>query len=325
MPRVRSTLEGHVFSRDIMFLVRLDATDDGAFTNGPVKDAWAHWNFSKGENSVLALRVGQSKPYHGLEGTSTSEGMYFVDRSLATQAFGTVRSRGAWVHGKHNENKIRWVAGVQNGDVGGGVTSVAEVGEEAPNADNELNFVGSVSFDPMGDITGGKNNEAFRMGDLNHDIKELQGTIGAGVMLGNNSAVTGDVEAQAFNVNTAWAFGGGLTAQAEVYIRSDDPSVGASEDTTGFVVLGTYTLPKSGDSPIQWGFGLRASMISTDDTAVFLGGVPGDILEITAVADAFYHGHACKSQFEYTMQEFDPDATGSSTNHILRLQFQLLF
>jgi hypothetical protein len=328
VPRARTTFEGHVFSRDIMYLLRLDATDDGIggiINDGPIKDAWAHWNFSKGEGSTIGLRVGQGRTYHGLEATSSEEGFYFVDRSLTSNTFASVRSRGAWVHGSHNENKLRWCAGVQNGDVAAGATGIAEVGEETSNADNELTYVGSISFDPMGDMTYGKNNEAIRQGDLNYDIKELMGTVGAGIMLGNNTGVAGDVEAMSVNLNTAWCFGDGITAQGEVFIREDDPTVGATEDTMGFYVLGTYTLPKSGDSPVQWGFGLRLNMIDTDDTAVFLGGTAGEITEITAVADAFYHGHACKTQIELTLQDADPDGAASQTNQIFRVQFQLLF
>jgi hypothetical protein len=328
--RARTTLSGHVFNKDLMYLLRLDAVDTGA----NIKDAWAHWNFSKGESGTLGLRVGQSKTYHGLETTGSSAGLFFVERSAASRTFSDARSRGAWVHGSHNENKLRWCAGAQNGDVANGSAGlVNEVGEEANNSDNELTFVGSVSFDPMGDTTGGKNGEAFKQGDVTMDVKELMGTVGAGVMIGNNtdSITNNDLESTQFNINTAWMFGDGLSAQGEIFIRSDDPAAGSTADTNGWYAQVTKVLPKSGDSNVQWGFGLRINQINIDDTitpaagAPGLGGAAGDVLEVSGVLDAFYHGHACKTQIEYTWQDVNPDAGSSDTNHILRIQFQLLF
>jgi hypothetical protein len=77
---------------------------------------------------------------------------------------------------------------------------------------------------------------------------------------------------------------------------------------------------------MQWALGLRVAMIDTDDTAVFLGGTPGELTDISAVLNAFYHGHACKTQVEYTLQDVQPDgAIPDATNHIIRVQFQLLF
>ena len=98
----------------------------------------------------------------------------------------------------------------------------------------------------------------------------------------------------------------------------------------GWYALGTWTAKKSEGSELQWGFGLRVNSIETDDTNTFmtfagLGTSPGDVMEITAVANAFHHGHACKTQFEYTMQEVNPDTGADSTNHIARIQFHLLF
>lgn len=334
--RARMSLSGNAFSKDITYLLRLDASEGTS-----VKDAWAQWAFMKGENGTLGVRVGQSKTYHGLEVTGSSTGLYFVERSAASRTFSDVRSRGAWVHGSHNENKIRWNAGLQNGEVANGANGVVERGEEASNADNELNFVANISFDPMGDITGGKGNESIKQGDLG-DVKDTMGTIGGGIELGNNrdgaAATDNDVETTQFNINTAWMLGGGITAQGELFLRSDDLTGAADEDSTGWYAMGTYTLPKSGDSDVQWGIGVRINQVDTDTTNSIVGAyngsttglaggalAAGDVMEISAVLNAFYHGHACKTQVEYTFQDVNPDGGSSDTNHIFRVQFQLLF
>src|SRR5262249_15350427 len=160
--------------------------------------------------------------------------------------FADVRSQGAWVHGSHNENKIRWNAGFQNGEVANGAGGVLERGEETNNADNALNIVANISFDPMGDITGGKNNEALRQGDFG-DVKDTMGTVGGGIEIGNNRnlANTQDVDTTQININTAWLLGGGITVQGEIFLRSDDLQSAPTEDSLGWYAMGTYTMPKS--------------------------------------------------------------------------------
>jgi hypothetical protein len=328
--RARTTLSGHAFTKNLKYLLRLDAVDN---QGSIVKDAWAHWNFIADSNTV-GLRMGQGKSNFGLEATGSSSGLYFVERSAASKTFSDQRSRGAWIFGSHNENRLRWNVGAQNGDVARGSTGIFG-GEEVSNPDNELNFVGNVSFDPMGDITGGNGNESIRQGDFG-DVKDLMGTIGAGVEIGNNrdAANTQDVDSTSININTAWMFGGGITVQGEVFTRSDDPDVGSSQDSTGWYAMATYTMPKAGSSDMQWGFGIRINQINGDDPTSFLntglpvvGGfnVKGDVTELSAVVDAFYHSHACKTQVEYTWQNVNPDAGADQTNNILRVQFQLLF
>ena len=331
--RARIAWGGHVFSKDIQYLLRLEATDDGTGANGAVKDAWVHWSFSKSDDSAVAVRVGQAKAFHGLESTAPAVGLFFVEKASTARAFSDVRSRGAWLHGSHDKNSLRWVLGTQNGDIANGATGITERGEEASNADNELTYVASGWFDPFGDMTGGKGFESWRQGDLG-DIQELKASIGAGAMFSNNrsaAVANTDIETMQWNVNTAWAFGGGFTAMGEVYLRSDDPqNANPTEDSLGWYALGTWTAKKSDGSELQWGFGLRVNSIETDDTNTFmtfagLGTAPGDVMEISAVANAFHHGHACKTQFEYTLQEVNPDTGVDSTNHIVRVQFQLLF
>lgn len=331
--KARVAFSGNAFGKNLKYLLRLDAVDtDGSI----VKDAWAHWNFIADANTI-GLRMGQGKSGFGLEATGAEDGLYFIDRSAASRTFSDQRSRGAWLFGSHSENRLRWNAGLQNGDVAAGSTGLLG-GEEAANTDNELNFVANASFDPMGDTTDGKGSEAIRQGDFG-SVKDIRGTIGAGVEIGNGKAAaapTGaDIDTTSININTAWSFGGGLTAQAEIFTRTDDPQgAGAAEDSTGWYGMVTYTMPKAGNSDMQWGFGVRINQVTGDDPTAFLNtGLPaiagvnvkGDVTEFSAVVDAFYHGHACKTQIEYTWQNVNPDAGSDATNHILAVQFQLLF
>lgn len=342
--RARTTFKGHVFNPNIGYMLQVDGVDTGA----SLKEGWISYNFVHDENAKIGVKTGQAKTGFGLDGTNTSSGLFFVERALATRVFADEYTRGAWLYGSYMENKLRWQAGAQNGDVSKGVAMI-DHGEETANADNELDYELVVNFDPMGDYTGGKGNYGVKQGDLGDGTKDLVGTIGVGLFAGNGKlpAAFGfaqDVESTCFNVNTAWRVSG-FEAMGEVFIRSDelDGVGGSTEDSLGWQIQGTYCLPKSGDSPMQWGVGLRASMVDTDNTSGFISGTPaiplgvavvapgfgaggeGTVTEITAVLDAFYHGHACKTQLEFTLQDVNNDVGTDSTNGILRLQFQLLF
>lgn len=329
IPRARLAFTGHAVSKDLTYRLMLDGTD----TDGALKDGWAQWAFSKSEGGNLSLRMGQGLSGYGLESTGSETGLFFVERSTTSRVYGQDRTRdqGAWVHGSHSENSIRWVIGAQNDDVAAGSIHSAE---GAANSDNELTYIGALSFDPMGDTTGGKGNESIMQGDLD-GAKDVKGTVGIGYQLGNNrnAGNTVDVESTQINLNTAWMLGNGLTVQGEYFMRSDDTqgAGGTEEDSDGWYAMGTYTLPKSGDSAIQWGFGARVNMLETDDATANLndlsglGAAAGDVTEISLVANAFYHGHAAKTQIELTQQDVNPDAGTDSTNYIIRVQFQILF
>jgi len=324
IPRARLAWTGHAVSKDLTYRLMLDGTD----TDGALKDGWAQWAFSKSSGGNLSLRMGQGLSGYGLESTGSETGLFFVERSTASRLFGQDRSRdtGAWVHGNHSENSIRWVLGAQNDDVASGSDYS---GEGDANDDNELNYIGALSFDPMGDTTGGNGNESAMQGDLD-GAKDVKGTVGVGYQLGNSRDGGADLEANQFNLNTGCMLGNGLTVQGEYFMRTESQDAAADLDSNGWYAMATYTLPKSGDSAIQWGFGARVNAIDSDggfdvNNLGGLNGAAGDATEISLVANAFYHGHSAKTQIELTQQEINPDAGTDSTNYIVRVQFQILF
>jgi hypothetical protein len=336
--RARTGISGHVFKRELTYMFLLEATDDGdggGAANGPLKQGWANYNFSRDEDSAIGVRVGQAKTLFGYEATGTSAGLWFVERSFASRTFADSYSRGAWLNGvlMQREMPVRFAFGVMNTDVASGLgAQYIDQGEETPNSDNELSYVLSANIDPIGDFHDGKQTvESRRQGDWRTDNLELKGTIGAGVALGNgkDAATGGDIESMSLNLNTAWAVNH-LYLAGEYFMRTDDLQGGATdeEEPSGFSVSGGYLLDKSGDSDMQWGIGLRYSMAESDDgdngTVNYIGApFDGDISEISVVLNAFYHGHSCKTQFEWTLQDIDPSVGSSLTNHIFRVAFQI--
>ncbi len=334
----RARITGHVFKRGIRYRFIVDGTDDGLNGRaGALKDALAFWDFIDGDNGTVTLRVGEGKTLFGLEATSELYGLFFVDRSNAARGFSTGRSSGAWVQGAHMDNRLRWVAGAFNGTTAGGSTGNFDAGQEAPNTDNELSYVFGVDFDIMSDTTGGGTREDWTMGDFRTEDRELQATVGAAIAIENGRAVTAtDIDTTSININGAVSVEG-FQVLGEVFLRTDDLDGAAAdeEESMGWSVQGTYVLPQSGDSSIQWGFGVRVGMVESDvgDNAAvnFIGGLPGigavdgDATEISLVANAFYHGHSAKTQLEYTLQQVSPTGGTELDNHIVQVAFQLLF
>ncbi|MEO6596295.1 MAG: porin [Planctomycetota bacterium] len=352
--RARTTFAGHAFSRNIQYRITWDAIDAGAAGDGNLKDGWVQWNFASSDSGTIGLRVGQGKTLFGLESTGSASGLWFVERSSTSRTFADARSRGAWLNGLLADNRLRWSAGAMNGDAASGLggavggttpaTGYTDRGEESNNSDNALSYVLTASFDPLGDFFDGKQTaESFKQGDWRTEDNALKATVGVGVALGNGRTATPvggsvqDIQSTSLNLNTAWTVSR-FHVLGEYFLRTDDQQ-GATPDKEkpkGWTVGAGYLLPQNGDSKVQWGLGLRFNRLENDigNNAFVdfltgmqgIGSTPGDANEITAVLNAFYHGHACKTQLEYTFQDVDPDGTGSSTtNHIFRIGFQLQF
>ncbi|MFN7587580.1 MAG: hypothetical protein ACK501_02945 [Planctomycetota bacterium] len=351
----RTQLRGHVYNRNITYRLQLDLAENGDQNGSILKDAYAQYNFSSSDEGRVGLRFGQGKTLFGLEGTGWVHGLWFVDRSNASEAFAGARSRGAWLVGSlmEKDRPVRFALGAMNGDVSGALAAgdpnttpitpgFVGVGEENRNGSNELSYVASANWDLLGDFFGGEQTaEYWRQGDMRTD-GPCRGTIGAGIALGNGvEAATSprDIESTSINLNTAWNCKA-WSFLGEWFTRRDDIQSGVSdeEDVSGWAASLGYLLPKNGDSSMQWGLGLRVGMVETDEGTPgsdvdFLtgmrgiGAVVGEATEVSAVVNAFYNGdHSCKTQLQYTWQDVDPSAPGSGqTNHILSVLFQFTF
>jgi phosphate-selective porin len=313
VPRARTLLRGHAFNKNINYVLQVDYQDT---QDSIVRDAYVHWNFADG----IGLRMGQAKTQWGLENTGTIRGTMFTERSSASQLFDlggdNPRTQGAWLMGTAVENKLRWSVAAING-----------LGNEGDaNDDNELGLVASANFDVLGDYFGAGGREWWQQGDLRDGDRKLAGTIGAGYGMDNTNAgrPAPDTETTAINVNTAWSIQGFQVMGEWFDSSADTDNVTTSADLNGYYLQGTYALGKSGDSSLQWAVGLRYSFVDTTDFSTAATGT--EITDISVVVNALYHGHNCKTQFEVTKRDNEPEGTvADTTDYILGVAFQLVF
>jgi hypothetical protein len=263
------------------------------------------------------------KPRHGRQFETSSEKLEHTERSVAADTFTGRRVVQARVHGRHLEgSKLSWAAGIGNSDPAS-KSAALESGNGAANADNEVNYMFDVSFDPMGELV-------MSEGDLEQHA-ELKGSIGAGLVVGNHrtAAAAPDVETTSININTAWKVQG-FFLFAEVFLRTDDVDGGAEADSTGWTAQASYTLPPPDDKGLQWGFAVRYSMVDLDDapvllTATSLGTSAGDISEIGGAISAYYHEHKLKTQLGYRHQTTEPTGASDFDQDFIDLLFQVVF
>ena len=337
--RARTYLTGHLFDPSIEYQMSLEWTDGASATGSPLgdairpaggsvlKDANVTWMFWENEDSELGLRAGQSKTGFGRQGT-TWEGAYefAYGRQVATRTFGALRTRGAWVGGNHMDGNLHWHAGVQNGDVAGGATGIAEYGEETANPDTELSYLFVVAYDTAEDLGGEWGTE----GDMGHR-EEVDWGVGGAIFFGNNRAAGEDVESTSYNVN-AVVKTQGFAAAGEYFDREDDPQVagGVEEDADGYQVQVSYT---TAPASTQYGFVLGYSAVDLEGsgggvtymTGTPLGGTAGTVQELSVGVDLYYHENSLKTTFAYVAQNVDPDGATDVDNNIIVIQMQIVF
>ena len=183
--RLRTAMGGHVWDKDTTYGVQLEYA-----MGSLIRDAWLRRNFwtSEDGNMNVALRVGQFRGRHGLEYEGSSFELEHAARSISSRTFSGTRVLGARLEGSALEGgKLNWGIAAVNDDPAL-ASFIAEGGGNvhgAANADNELNFLFDLRFDPMGAMD-------MSQGDLAH-TEELMGTVGASVGRSPGGAMALDV------------------------------------------------------------------------------------------------------------------------------------
>lgn len=326
--RARTKFSGHVFNEDVTYYLQLEHT-----ASPNMLDARVGWRFVNNEDSAVNLRVGVQKMRSGLQADNSSANLEFVERSIVSRTFGDNRGTGALLEGGfmkgEDGHKVMWHFGIMNHDTaGGGVTAPAQV-----NTDSEFMYTLGALFAPEGT----KGTEKHVEGDLEHNGK-FEPLIGVNFAAGTAPDTVGTNKVQTINIYGSLKTGSGIAAQAEIYLREDEPrGANVTNDSSGWYVQGSYTMePGEGT---QWGAAVRYAMLKFDDANIALApmgslsgmgtgyGYQGDVSELTVGINAYYHKHKLKTQLNYVYQDISPDAGFGAdlTNSGVDVMFTLLF
>ena len=119
----------------------------------------------------------------------------------------------------------------------------------------------------------------------------------------------------------------GLAVAGEWFTREDDPDGGATQDSDGWQLQGSWT---TAPASTQYSLVAGVSQITLDQantvlSVTGLAGAPGDVMEISLGVNMYYHAHNMKTEVAYVYQDVDPDAGADTQNDIFIIQISLLF
>ncbi len=296
--RARTSLSGHAYRPELQYKLQLSWTE----SETPVKDAWVQWDFLRETDQTVGFRSGQADPHYGLEGTGSSSGLVFVERSDATKFFADSRARGAWLHGTHRDATLRWSLGATNHGMAAGIDG----DPTGDNPDNELVWMAAANLDPLGDfVGGGKNLESLTQGDL-AITPDPRATFGAAVahngqeqdVFGIGSPTTSD--SATLNALAKWR---GWWVGVEAFWRWDEAADGRNLAHKGYWVALGWNLPVPEDGTTQWGLAARWSERRPDAAVQGVGTSGTDfdaVRELSLGLNAFHRGHPLKTQLGVT-------------------------
>nr|HMQ23446.1 hypothetical protein [Planctomycetota bacterium] len=140
--RVRTQLDGHVFSKSTRYFIQLEWAAGG----GNTLDVFIEQDLWSNEEWSLIGRAGHIKPNYGKEATGFGTYTFFTERSLATRSFTNEgRSTGGLVELTGMDKHLHVHAGIFNADYAAGSNFVG--GHWQQNNDNELNYTAGFRYE----------------------------------------------------------------------------------------------------------------------------------------------------------------------------------
>jgi hypothetical protein len=329
--RTKLTLNGHVFTRDLTYLIRWDITrnEPGLVTGLDfLQDAWIRWAL----NGNWSVRFGQFKLPFMREELVSSSRQLAVERSLVNENTSIGRSQGIELTWAHDASKFSFVFSDAGTDQLGGFGTVigtsTVINTPALTEDTEFAFtaryehlvVGSWSqfedlTSPIGEQFG------LLIGVAGHwQQGERTGTPSFGPNEADWGAWTADVSVE-------WGGANAFASFTHHYIESALFG-GENIHVLGFVVQGGMYLSSKLEAFARYEYGWWDL-----DEVEF-----SDLSALTVGVNYYIDGHDLKWSadfgigFDQVSPNWDsdiagwrPDAPGADPQFVFRTQFQLLF
>ncbi|MDA8123117.1 MAG: porin [Deltaproteobacteria bacterium] len=320
MRRVKLSLGGHAYTKELTYKLVMNFVE--ANTGKLMEDAYASYRF-RDEFQVLA---GQGKvPFSRQELTSTN-GLQFVDRSVAVDAFKPSYDIGVLLHGNALGGTVAYHAGVFGG-----------VGQNTLRTTTNNLLAARFSFSPFGEVkyVEGDFDESpkplFSVGiDYFRDaLKLTKGT--TDVLETNNLSFAG---------SSGWLGKGLGTFQVSEKLDIDSGSVDAVFKWKGFSLQGEFLAAQAEGQAsgillraqafyVEAGFMVLPRQLEAAVRYSYLDpnrGRANDLqVDSQGVLSYFFSGHNLKLQGDYTNVHKQVAGKQSTDDRQVRLQAQILF
>lgn len=306
IPRLRVSMRGNVFSKDLYYQWQNDFGGGGGAT---LKDAVVGYRFA----DAFSLQTGQFKAPTSRQQLTSSGSQMFVDRSLADETFNLGRDRGVMAKGEFADSRVEYMAGVFNGN-----------GENRGNPNDEHMFAVRVDINPLGKFSMDEPSFSEKKPLLNIGASFATQTMQQGENV-NSRLTTRVVNVGAIPPGTDldwWTATAnihfkylGLSAAAEYYFANVDPQVGTDYDADGYYVqVGYQIVPETVE------VALRYSAIESTDTGALR---TFDQNQIQVGANYYFRKHNAKLSADFTHQR--DDLVDGRNDNLVRLQAQVIF
>ena len=339
--RTRMTFSGHVFSRDLQYLVRTEFTrNEPQLVNGLnfVQDAWVRFQLTDG----VGIRVGQFKVPFNREELVSSAHQLAVERSVVNESYNLGRTQG--VELVIADDVHRLAISINDGasdslggftSAGGGVaTAVVQVGDPIHN--NALFQDVEYSIQARYEYILAGSREQFE--DFTSPIDEpfaaMWGIAGHSQLTEANGMLTAtrdEIRWLAITTDLSIEFGGANLFGSFTYHYVDRAGFAGQFNMFGIVVQGGYYITPKWEvfARYEWG-----EADSKNDLFVN----SNNLSVVTFGANYYFDGHGAKwttdigfalneisDEWDFSLPGYRVQSSDSAPQIVFRTQFQLLF
>lgn len=314
--RMKFGFDGNLFSRDLFYTI-IWGTDRN--TGLPIlEEAWVRYMFA----DEWGVRVGEFKDPVAHEGFSSSKKILAVERSYLQDIIGRGDNfvQGVTAIYQGTNIPLRAEAGFTDGQGSANTDFQNNIPSGSTTVHNDFGVVGRVEYKVMGDW---KSYEDFTAMGTKQDLLVF-GLAGDWTEMGGTDVLLHTADVQYKNPNGLALYGAFLGR----YIRDGVTPGGSRDNFYDWGALGevAYLFDQ------HWEVFGRYDYTGLDESALSSGS-NGNVHEITAGMNYYFHGHACKVTADVTyLPNGAPKAdTGSDVllsndkdEFLFRMQFQLL-
>ncbi len=299
--RARVYMGGNIYSKMLHYYWAIDADS----FNVSLRDFYVYFTPYK----ELNAKIGYFKVPFNRERVISSQRLLFQDRAIASDTFDQDRDYGLDIYGKPFDGHIEYHAAIFQG---AGENPAKRITGKDENLDNELMYVLSLRYNPLGKFN------YYDGTDLGYS-ETLKATMGASVAFNGKEK---DVKRDDADVIVGVADFGlryrGFSWDSEYYMMTENPesnSGGDSIESDGFFTqAGYFVIPKKLE------IAARYSMVDPDDD------VSNDIQrEYTAGVNYYFRGHRSKIQADFGTFITEQGSEQDKRENKYRLQYEIAF